>query len=186
MAHLLNARRRHRLGHKLSPRAYRVLATCSTPEGVIVWVTSSTTGNWKLHSSCSTPEGVIVWVTRVGLDHTTRDNLLNARRRHRLGHRNRVDHLSQLGGLLNARRRHRLGHGADSIRATASANSAQRPKASSSGSHGSRRGINVGRSLLNARRRHRLGHASRSASVGAGRCCSTPEGVIVWVTLARS
>ena len=208
LAVLLNARRRHRLGHagdligssggswsaqrpkassSGSPgRARRRRswpAGCSTPEGVIVWVTAPLRRSPGVRRDCSTPEGVIVWVTRSARHCISlAAMLLNARRRHRLGHgdgprtigesmhllnarrRHRLGHgltarCSALGGrLLNARRRHRLGHHGPAWRRSSVWPAAQRPKASSSGSHLRRARPRARICLLNARRRHRLGH----------------------------
>ena len=185
---LLNARRRHRLVHP------DVAAQCSARRDV-----------------CSTPEGVIVWFTSTPrLELAAPRIVLNARRRHRLVHQatprrlealpctaqrpkasssgspsGAVDSRSHDAVLLNARRRHRLVHAA----AGASGRrprTAQRPKASSSGS---RAAIGDGRWM---RRRAQRPKASSSGSRGVRRrrasrasSCSTPEGVIVWFTARR-
>ena len=84
---LLNARGRHRLGHNGPAIALTEVIDCSTPEGVIVSVTSIAWGVEAAKLYCSTPEGVIVSVTlggAVGPSPSVR--LLNARGRHRLGH----------------------------------------------------------------------------------------------------
>ena len=276
-SNLLNARRRHRLGHPGVVKVIPFVSRCSTPEGVIVWVTTGRASSRPYVSFCSTPEGVIVWVTITNqscqLDlltcstpegvivwvtasrswrcpgswaaqrpkasssgsHLVRfarpggEGLLNARRRHRLGHVVGVVIGGPMDKLLNARRRHRLGHptrdwgGLDGNACSTPEGvivwvtkdremvlrgklSAQRPKASSSGSHLEIDRFFRCRPLLNARRRHRLGHTARPSvrTGGSGLLnarrrhrlghvmgwsrrvgfedCSTPEGVIVWVT----
>ena len=60
---LLNARGRHRLGHCSSPSRTASRISCSTPEGVIVSVTSRRRIGIDREQGCSTPEGVIVSVT---------------------------------------------------------------------------------------------------------------------------
>ena len=140
-------------------RRRRPREVCSTPEGVIVLITRGRVAGRRAGIRCSTPEGVIVLITPpTSRRLATCLRLLNARRRHRLGHapstgwrradqdllnarrRHRLDHTVAVGRrrrhrrLLNARRRHRLDHAGDAIAAPLADSPAQRPKASSSGS----------------------------------------------------
>ena len=85
-AHLLNARRRHRLDH------------------------SSVTIPGDRSDICSTPGGVIVSITTPMTIDPTPKQLLNARRRHRLDHAVTERPVFLGADLLNARRRHRLDH----------------------------------------------------------------------------
>ena len=186
---LLNARRRHRLGH-------------TRPGSTSCWATaaqrpkaSSSRSLRRLGADNSPPDrpaqrpkASSSWspIPASRLRHH-RVHLLNARRRHRLGHHVAGRVHGRPDDLLNARRRHRLRH------SLLNDDGSSRPR------------------LLNARRRHRLGHAvpppwrprrSRSAqrpkassswsrdgasrSTGDPAACSTPEGVIVLVTRGRT
>ena len=87
---------------------------------------------------CSTPLGVTDLVTGP-IEATSRSTsiVLNASRRHRLGHWPRERSSCRYRGVLNASRRHRLGHTTGPAARCA------------------------GRCVLNASRRHRLGHQRR-------------------------
>ena len=138
----LQGRRHPRLGHNRPTSGCaqaRYCSRCSTPGGVIVGVTERHRRPGLPVCGCSTSGRVIVGVT----DH-----------RYHSGPRRRP--------LLNARGRHRLGHAGYSFLAI-NLGSAQRPRASSSGSlpWGGVRPSH-GRGLLNARGRHRRVHVSSS------------------------
>ena len=107
---------------------------------------------------CSTPEGVFVGFTRSAT-------------------RSQWDHR-----LLNARGRLRRVHTRRSQRIFEASTSAQRPRASSSGSRRTARSWRRRRWLLNARGRLRRVHARVVRTARAMRSCSTPEGVFVGFT----
>ena len=180
---MLNARRRHRRDHALALELRLASIRCSTPEGVIVGIT--TAGSWPISSfewcaqrpkaSSSGSPDPLQGCFKVKC-------VLNARRRHRRDHgTTRIAHEDD-PFVLNARRRHRRDHdvgvvvlggpaecstpegvivGITGPSRSRSPNGAgaQRPKASSSGSH------------------------TRSDTDPVCLECSTPEGVIVGITL---
>ena len=111
MIAVLNASRRHRLGHSSSVTRPAPTSRCSTPLGVTDLVTPRRRNRHLTRTACSTPLGVTDLVTRRGRTSGQWDAaVLNASRRHRLGHG--FAQLLPLAGrlVLNASRRHRLGH----------------------------------------------------------------------------
>ena len=154
---LLNARRRHRLDHPpMSDRLHGGSTSCSTPEGVIVSITTR-----RRSVIGSTAE------------------LLNARRRHRLDHRRRPsvakDCCSTPEGVIVSITR------PPKAASRAVDASAQRPKASSSRSRpdgarpGRRNGCSTPEGVIVS-----ITPATDRRPRGSG--CSTPEGVIVSIT----
>ena len=182
---LLNARGRHRLGHtplRVAP-AMTALTSCSTPEGVIVSVTKNRNGATARVDLCSTPEGVIVSVTRAGLgaaggDRAAQRPRASSSRSPSAYRAFAVDVLCSTpeGVIVSVTRSRGSPPGPTP--------SAQRPRASSSRSP-ARPGAcrSAPWSLLNARGRHRLGHDERVPGGRPADVCSTPEGVIVSVTV---
>ena len=138
-AKVLNASRRHRLGHNdatikrlIKPGAQRLSA--SQTWSLAVLMISALRG-----SRCSTPLGVTDLVTRGGqVGPDQRPEVLNASRRHRLGHTADLCLPQARRDVLNASRRHRLGHSVCGAL------------------------INSRTRVLNASRRHRLGHDIRN------------------------
>ena len=114
---------------------------------------------------CSTPLGVTDLVTRCAVDRgiSRAQDVLNASRRHRLGHTLASRTSSSRASVLNASRRHRLGHGGSRGPPGVAACGAQRLSASQTWSRSPASAWKPSSLVLNASRRHRLGHR-------AGRC----------------
>ena len=133
--------------------------TCSTPEGILVGFTAVGRGHSIKRYCCSTPEGILVGFTQaVKVRRATRD-LLNARR-----------HLGRV-------------HTWPPVIRPRCWSSAQRPKASWSGSRSRRTGCRW--TARSAQRPKASWSGSRphcSGSRWAGLLCSTPEGILVGFT----
>jgi len=227
---VLNARGRHGRDHATRS------TTCS-PAGGAQRPRASWSGSPyqspRIHhfTRCSTPEGVMVEITslgdrgrdgadvvlnarrRHGRDHSSRDSdslasaiVLNARRRHGRDHLAVVGHRTLRGHVLNARRRHGRDHASSDRRRVPPRRCAQRPKASWSRSRSVPGGTNAtskraqrpkaswSRShrhgtrgqqpvqVLNARRRHGRDHPLTRDKRKPVVTCSTPEGVMVEIT----
>ncbi len=179
---VLNASRRHRLGHVRAGGSRIGAGACSTPLGVTDLVTRpasrrsrpqmsaqrlSASQTWSRRErprprrrpdECSTPLGVtdLVTTAHCAVGHRCRECSTP------LGVTDLVTRSARAGrsavGVLNASRRHRLGHDRDVIAAFAASR------------------------VLNASRRHRLGHAADGGDAGLGPWCSTPLGVTDLVT----
>ncbi len=156
---MLNARGRHRLDHlMIGPRI--------TPVRCAQRPRASSSGSHGKRGQRGAGFGV-----------------LNARGRHRLDHLGRGVEVRRGQGVLNARGRHRLDHSRTRRRPRRG-----RPVLNARGRHrldheSGRLGVLADLQVLNARGRHRLDHRWRGGrGPGAGRGCSTPEGVIVWIT----
>ncbi len=158
---VLNASRRHRLGHGRRRCTLRREFGCSTPLGVTDLVTRRWRGSAPAGAGAQRLSASQTWSQdrrRVRRARPSGAQRLSASqtwsRRRPLRRRSRSD-------VLNASRRHRLGHVSGRPRRCR----AQR--------------------VLNASRRHRLGHAVQSiGDAGRARVCSTPLGVTDLVTLA--
>ena len=187
---LLNARGRHRRVHGGDPVGGGAVAgPCSTPEGVIVGFTPATVSKWPIGEYCSTPEGVIVGFTPEGFlrratwhDCSTPEGVI-------VGFTGRGEPVPSSPYLLNARGRHRRVHPEVIVLLMGENNcstpegvivgftmnfagsgggpsTAQRPRASSSGSRLGRRGDIGHPGLLNARGRHRRVHGTPRCTGG--------------------
>ena len=154
---VLNARRRHRRVHH--PECCPVRARCGAQRPK-----ASSSGSPRtpvpalMQEACSTPEGVIV-----GFTHG-------------------ADSVWQFGQMCSTPEGVIVGFTRTRWRGPPPDCSAQRPKASSSGSHRVHERVRGSCRVLNARRRHRRVHAKAGPGVRRVIECSTPEGVIVGFT----
>ena len=181
---LLDARRRHRLDHRAELAAQLRPRICSTPGGVIVSITAGFNATRHRMGSAQRPEASSSRSQPVGRPLVGGDELLNARRRHRLDHPPVRREGDRTLPLLNARRRHRLDH----FEAMERANlvlccSTPGGVIVSITRRGG--GETPREELLNARRRHRLDHAVVPGPPEEVVSCSTPGGVIVSITPAH-
>ncbi len=113
---VLNAFRRHRLGHVRPAPAPSSAGVCSTPFGVtdlVTWWRTPTRGGARGAQRLSASQ---TWSRPPWRRLPRGSSVLNAFRRHRLGHRSAGKWSYAGGAVLNAFRRHRLGHHRDSPR----------------------------------------------------------------------
>ena len=202
--YLLNARRGNRRDHSIERGDTFRAECCSTPEGVIVGITTSQMTFGPSPKSAQRPKASSSGSRAGKLARRYKLELLNARRRHRRDHlkcllicrhagsllnarrRHRRDHGQRPGRpghdlLLNARRRHRRDHRAG-IAGNRPATSAQRPKASSSGSPGSDPRRSGRKTAQRPEASSSGSHLIADRSTFTRRIRSTPEGVIVSIT----
>ncbi len=163
---VLNASRRHRLGHACRSTGSLAIEQCSTPLGVTDLVTTQLTGGMSPRRGAQRLSASQTWsLVPTTVDGSPSSMVLNASRRHRLGHLHEPIVEPALQGVLNASRRHRLGHTAAMRRSSGGWYRCSTPLGvtdlvTQRTAGRSRRRAKV----LNASRRHRLGHASRGAS----------------------
>ena len=155
LAHrVLNASRRHRLGHAIDVDVAGGRSMCSTPLGVTDLVTrdSSTSTSRTSASRAQRLSASQTWSLNCSRRSTGNDLVLNASRRHRLGHC-----LARTGAAGNT--------------------SAQRLSASQTWSRQVGQQVLADVDLvLNASRRHRLGHGPRPSHCAPKGCEGTFQG----------
>ena len=179
---VLNASRRHRLGHSDRLALDALEAACSTPLGVTDLVTLCTCADDLLRWRAQRLSASQTWSPGPGHARRQVVDVLNASRRHRLGHARPTMCCSRTETVLNASRRHRLGHAEGRVENFGSALCAQRLSASQTWSLVSRPLGQLRRRVLNASRRHRLGHDLPDPELPGSERCSTPLGVTDLVT----